>query len=459
MNKIEIPPSPFERIDYVRELELARFSRVAYLDKADISNSDPTVNPDHKHLFDRSLGAQRWDHIETRNFNDTTGLVAHAFVQERPDRRIVLAIRGSDALNDWTGPNFAVARDGELLDMVNLPAPVTATPKRQMAAIQEAGLPGKAWHPQFRQALDFAAQIRDTYEAQGYRIEVAGHSGGGAHSQVISHTFGWHGRSFDAPGAANIVASAGYRDWLDSNGITAAGTPRFRPDPFDSGFLNYKVNNSVVSYKTGPHLGDAQTISSLVGREGLASRARWAAGILGGAVSETPLAGPVLKTFGRPASMIIRAAAHGGQHGVDALDRHDMNRIVQTFEDAVSTGKLKTIGGHGDRQWPHIAQPASPDSPSLARRDDALRAPPSDAGARRFFDHLHAAMKTGDALVFERALGAVADRDEARERHAMVVAQVDAREQARDQATLAESQNAAQHDDNARTQQAAALVR
>ena len=455
MTNVRIPPSPFESVDYRHELELARFSRVAYLDRADLSNRDERINPDHKHLFDESLGEQQWRHVSTHDFNDTTGFVGHAFVQDRPDRRIVIAIRGSDALNDWTGPNFAVARDGELLDMVNLPGPVTATPKRQMAAIQEAALPGDAWHPQFRQALDFAAEIRDTYEAQGYRIEVTGHSGGGAHAQVISHTFGWHGRSFDAPGAANIVESRGFRDWLDSNGIAAAGTPRFRPDPFDSGFLNYKVNNSVVSHKAGPHLGDAQTISSLVGREGFASHARWATGILGGAVSETPLFGQALKTVGRPASALVRVAAHGSQHGVDALDRHDKHRIVETFEDAVRTGKLRTFGEHGGREWPHIAQPARGDSTPLARHSDALREPPPDAGTDRFFDHLYATMKTGDAQAFERALGAVADRDEARERHALVVARVDAQEQA----ALAGSQHAAQQVENARTQQAAALVR
>ena len=166
MSKVRIPPSPFELVDYRHELELARFSRVAYLDAGNLGNSSSAINPDYEHLFDENLGERRWQRIETRDFNSTTGLVAHAFMREQPEKRIVIAIRGSDALNDWTGPNFAVARDGELLDMVNLPGPVTATPKRQMAAIQEAALPGDAWHPQFRQALDFAAEIRDTYEAR-----------------------------------------------------------------------------------------------------------------------------------------------------------------------------------------------------------------------------------------------------------------------------------------------------
>ena len=450
-----IPPSPFEVVDYRHELELARFSRVAYLDERNIENSNSVINPDYEHLFDESLGERLWQHIETLDFNSTTGLVAHAFMQENPDRHIVIAIRGSDALNDWTGPNFAVLRDGELLDLAKIPGPVAARPKRQMGAMQEKMLPGEAWHPQFGQALDFAMRIRDTYEAQGYRMEVAGHSGGGAHAQVISHTFGWHGRSFDAPGAANIVASAGYSDWLASHGMVATGTPGFKPDPFDSGFLNYKVNNSVVAYKTGPHLGDAQTISSLAGREGFGSHARWAAGIVGGAINETPLIGLATKTFGRRASTTIGVAAHGSHHGVDALDRHDKNRIVETFEDAVRTGKLKTIGEHGGREWPDVAQPAPGASAPLARRDDALRAPPPEAGADRFFDHLHATMKTGDAQAFLRALAAVAERDEARERHAMVVARVDAREHA----ALAESQHAAHQDESARVQQAAALAR
>jgi len=422
----DYPPSPWERIDYWRELELARFSRLSYLDKENVDNPDPRVNPDHRHLLDGELGPRRWERIDTRDFNDSSGFVAHAFMQDRPDKRIVLAIRGSDNAADWAGPNLAVSRDGELLDMLNLSSPGTDRTRAQMARVQEALLPGDAWDPQFRQALDFARELRDRYVPQGYRIEVTGHSLGGAPAQLISHTFGWNGRSFDAPGAANIVASKGYRDWLVDNGVHPAHAPRFRADPFDSGFLNYKVNNSAVSHKTGPHLGDAQSISSLVGREGFGPHARYAAGIAGGAISETPLLGQALKATGagRLAS-VVGYAAHGAQHGLDAPDRHDIGRVVAVFEEAVRRQD------RGDRQpLPIFGDHGLPPAPPVARAHDALPPLPRDAGTDHAFDHLRAAMDTDNRQIFERALAAVADRDDARERHAAVVARVDAREQA-----------------------------
>src|SRR5690606_2220543 len=103
-----------------------------------------------------------------------------------------------------------------------------------------------------------------------------------------------------------------------------------------TGFLNYEVNNSLVSKKAGPHLGESQSISSFTGREGFGSHARYAAGLLGGGVSETPLLGQALKaTGGARLATVIGYVAHGGQHGVDALDRHDTDRIVALFEEAV----------------------------------------------------------------------------------------------------------------------------
>ena len=367
------PPAEWTRgVDYRKELVMARFSRASYLDQSDINRPDKRINPDYEQLFADSLGSQRWWLLVSGDHNATSGLVIHAFANDA-EKRIVIAVRGSDDPLDWKGPNIAVARDGELLDLIGAPAPATDRTRAQMARVQEALLPGDAWDPQFRQALDFAKRVQDTYGSQGYRIEVTGHSAGGAHAQVLSHTFGWGGRTFDAPGAANIVASDGYRQWLGEHRMTPMQAPDFRADAFDGGFLNYKVNNSVVSHQTGPHIGASQSISSLEGREGFGSHARYVAGLVGGGLSETPLAGQAIKSSGLGRlGNLVGPVAHGSQHGVDALDRHDMGRIVGVFEEAVRRQE------HGERQpLPIFGERALPPEPPLASRD--AYQPPHDA--------------------------------------------------------------------------------
>lgn len=375
MNDIEIPDPPAEwsrGVDYRKELLMARLSRVSYLDQASIDSSDARVNPDYLPLFSDSLGPQRWRSLDGIDHSATTGLVIHSFVNQA-EKRIVIAVRGSDDPLDWKGPNIAVARDGELLDLMGAPAPATDRTRAQMARLQEAVLPGDAWDPQFRQALDFAKRMHDTYGSQGYRIEVTGHSAGGAHAQVLSHTFGWGGRTFDAPGAANIVASDGYRQWLGDHRMTPMQAPDFRADAFEGGFLNYKVNNSLVSHQTGPHIGASQSISSLEGREGFGSHARYVAGLVGGGLSETPLAGKAIKASGLGRlGHLVGPVAHGSQHGVDALDRHDMGRIVGVFEEAVRRQEK------GERQpLPIFGERALPPEPPLASRE--AQPPPHDA--------------------------------------------------------------------------------
>ncbi|MGY1458727.1 hypothetical protein ACW5F0_08780 [Luteimonas sp. A534] len=357
---------------------------------------------------------ERWLQEKYENLSDASGFVAYAFANES-QKRVVIAIRGSDNAADWSGPNLALARDGELLDLLGLPSPGTDRTRAQMASIQEKLLPGDAWDPQFREALDFALKVQDTYGAQGYRIEVVGHSLGGAHAQVLSHTFGWDGRSFDAPGAANIVQSQGYRQWLEDNGATPSLVPRFRPSFFaadGTGFLNYEVNNSVVSKKSGPHLGESQSISSFTGREGLASHTRYAAGVVGGAINETPLLRQALKTMGgaRLASTIGHAA-HGSHHGIDAPDRHGTDRIVAVFEEAVRRQERGDrqplpIWGHHDVQDPKALAGVTQCRPllaqaSLEQQQRAVRSlfdGPDDGPFARFFD----ATMAGDADAVRR---------------------------------------------------------
>ncbi|MBD9367292.1 hypothetical protein IB242_01180 [Xanthomonas sp. XNM01] len=277
-------------------------------------------------------------------------------------------------------------------------------------------MPGDAWHPQFGHALDFAREVRDTYATQGYRIEVVGHGTGGAHAQVIAQTFGWGGRSFDAPGAANIIDSNGYRGWLAENGVTPAGMAGFRPDPLDSGFLNYKVNNSAISQKSGPHLGDAQSISSLEGRTTPESRARYVAGLAGGAVDGTPLLGETLRAA--KAGRVLQAVEGPAplvHHGLDAADRHDKDRIVSVFEEAVRRQErddarpLPMFGEHGRREAPPplAQQPPeagrAPDADASQCERDAVRSlleGGPESGVQRLLD----AARQGDAGAVDRAL-------------------------------------------------------
>ena len=96
---------------------------------------------------------------------------------------------------------------------------------------------------------------------------------------------------------------------------------------------------------------------------------------------------------------MIGYVAHGGQHGVDALDRHDADRIVALFEEAVRRQERGDpqplpVWGHQDmRDAPALAQaascpPALADAP-LSQQQQAVRSlfnKPGDGPFARFLD-------------------------------------------------------------------------
>lgn len=159
MERNDIPEVPAEwkrGVDYRQELEAARLARSSYLGESDMRNADVRVNPDYPHLFDSQLLGRQLIYLRHRAGDDLDGLSAHAFVNETQGR-VILAISGENG----AGPLAATMRDGEVLDVLGLPAPQTDHTRAQMERVQQALLPGDAWHPQFGHALDFAREVRD----------------------------------------------------------------------------------------------------------------------------------------------------------------------------------------------------------------------------------------------------------------------------------------------------------
>lgn len=316
------------------------------------------------------LGAN--EERESLNFRDdrNSGFTAAVFEKETTHgRRLAIAFRGSDELADWIGPNRALAADGDLLGIAGLPGPATDATKRQAASVQ-AALIG-AWNPQFEKALNYALDVHRKYGAD-HAIEVTGHSLGGAHAQLAAYTFGWGGRTFDAPGAVNIIESQGYKDWLEKHDISPVGAPGYQHGVVQrQSFLNYTVNNSVVSHESGDHIGEKMSISSLVGREGIKAHAAWAAGLLGGALSETPLLGKAAGMAYGINERWISGIANAANVAGDASDRHDMTRIVRLFQKAVENGRELPYQ-FGDAADPPRSDRMAPDPRQPEHADHAM---------------------------------------------------------------------------------------
>lgn len=351
------PKFPYDQPDYRHDLELAMLARAVYAPKEDIAYLmmgayEPSSNKSTLPLNWSLLGQD--DMGNPDNFQDDnarTGFVAAAF--EGPDKHIVIAFRGTDNDKDWfdfknkkAGPNVALAADGDLLKELGLPVR-GETPHAQAAAVQSAVLPD--WHRQFQQALEYVNEIQMKYP--GYSIEVTGHSLGGSLAQLTSHTFGLDGRAFDPAGAHNILESQEYKAWCKANGIERneaareLGLPMHEPN-----FVNYLVNDSLISQKSGKHIYDAHNIAvtALGGREGTEAYTSYALGKAGAVISDVldmvpPIPGiqvpKTVVTGSRGADLYLKVLTES-----DTLGRHDMDRIVHVFERAVEKGKLQQWG-------------------------------------------------------------------------------------------------------------------
>lgn len=351
------PKFSYAQPDYRHDLELAMLARAVYAPREEISylmtgTYDPNSNKPTLPLNWSLLGQDGMGNPDSfQDENTRTGFVAAAF--EGPDKHIVIAFRGSDNDKDWfdfknkkAGPNVALAADGDLLKELGLPVR-GETPHAQAAAVQSAALPD--WHAQFQQALEYVNEIQMKYP--GHTIEVTGHSLGGSLAQLTSHAFGLDGRAFDPAGAHNILDSQEYKGWCKANGIERNGAARELGLPMhEPDFVNYLVNDSLISQKSGKHIyGDHNiAVTALGGREGTDAYTSYAFGKAGAVISDVLDMVPPIPGIQAPKSVVT------GSRGADlyrkaltesdTLGRHDMDRIVHVFERAVEKGKLQQWG-------------------------------------------------------------------------------------------------------------------
>lgn len=96
---------------------------------------------------------------------ESSGFRAQAYINTET-REIVLAVAGTDGLSDVLPDiNFGFS---------------------------------SAYHQQFYDGLEYANGINNLVESEesiyaGYKVITTGHSLGGGHAQIFSHTFGWDG--------------------------------------------------------------------------------------------------------------------------------------------------------------------------------------------------------------------------------------------------------------------------
>jgi hypothetical protein len=385
--------------NYEHDLILAEFSHAVYFDKREIINANlRELSPDGNRFEMPAgwslLGDDYLNRDNVRDRNLETGFVAMAF--EGPDKQIVIAYRGSDNANDWAtlkngkpmlGPNIALGADGDILEELGLPLRGDK-PRDQARAATAAVLPG--WHAQFTQALDYAYEIQKRYP--GHTIEVTGHSLGGSHAQLVSHTLGLDGRAFDPAGAKNLLDSDKYKEWLENhpdiqrNDVArSAGLPVQEPN-----FVNYLVNDSVVSHKSGKHIYNDHNvdISALTGRKGPGEYAQYVVGkVAATADAALDMVPPVLGLTTGPKALF--SISDGAEVSIkvlaesDTLGRHDMGRIVTVFEKAVRTGNLPQFGQESDSN-PSLPQERQTSGPQL---NDSVH--PDNAIFRQILSGVH----------------------------------------------------------------------
>ncbi|VVH51375.1 hypothetical protein BPUTSESOX_254, partial [uncultured Gammaproteobacteria bacterium] len=183
-------------------------------------------------------GVNGWKPQKNGSFDKPSGLQIQNYQNATHPNHTVIAIAGTNGLNDWDD-NVSFITGG----------------------LSE----------QFQQALTYAAQTIDAAVKNSERADTAdktfsvtGHSLGGGIAQIIAYTFGLNGTTLDAPGANSIIADSDYQVFI-------ASLKQKYPDAFnnvgnmpDTGenFTNIVEQGSIVS-SIGTHIGAKMEIDAV----------------------------------------------------------------------------------------------------------------------------------------------------------------------------------------------------
>ncbi|MDR1075377.1 MAG: hypothetical protein LBL59_03505 [Xanthomonadaceae bacterium] len=362
------------RAEYEKSLTLAMLARASYEDDNSITIAR---NADYYELFEGREPIVSFnipnDYALTEDKVDQfahypSGLKAVAFETSEEEKKIIIAFPGMDwSARQITGPARAMAVDGDIVGLLGLlPAGERSeTSVRQTGKAQELIYGSHHLDPQIRDALDHAGRLKEKYEARGYTVEVTGYEMGGGLAQIVSHAYGLPGRAFDPMGAQNVIESRAYQEWEQQRGIVHNGIPGLHAPP---DFINYVVNNSPISERTGAHIGETVAITGMGGRDpgGYANYA------FGKALN---IGSHFVKGVGTSAVMEVGGhLADSNKHGKEGIDR-----IVQVFENAVQTNRLQQWGQESpDAPKAECQMAQEAPSSSSPRCDRPSHPPPND---------------------------------------------------------------------------------
>ncbi|VVH62498.1 lipase family protein, partial [bacterium endosymbiont of Bathymodiolus sp. 5 South] len=191
-----------------------------------------------KDIDNRGVNGWEPDVITGTANNFDSGLQIQNYQNATHPNHTVIAIAGTNGLNDWDD-NVSFITGG----------------------LSE----------QFQQALTYAAQTIDTAaknsedtKTANKTFSVTGHSLGGGIAQAIAYTFGLNGVTLDAPGASAIVASKEYQVFIASLKEKYPNAFNNIEDTPNVGehFINIREKCSLVS-SIGTHLGTSMEIDAV----------------------------------------------------------------------------------------------------------------------------------------------------------------------------------------------------
>ena len=202
---------------------------ITYFDSALMANDVYKEN-----AVDRGVNGWEPDVITGVTGDFDSGLQIQSYQNDSHPNHTVIAISGTNGLNDW---------DDNI-------------------SFLTGSLSG-----QFKEALTYAAQTIDASvknsdgRNQNPTFSVTGHSLGGGIAQVLAYTFGLNGTTLDAPGAGAIVADSAYQTYVTTLKQTypdafanSSNTPSV-----GTNFTNIREQGSIVS-SVGTHLGHSKDL-------------------------------------------------------------------------------------------------------------------------------------------------------------------------------------------------------